>query len=89
MNIQNVLLSLKGASSGGFSRPSPLLWFVAAALVAPFGLLTLGGRQSNNLPWYFWSSVLALLLLVIIVGFLRFTRTSHEAADISINPGRG
>ena len=88
MNIQDVLLSLKRASAGGFSRPSSLFRFVAAALVAPFGLLTLGGRQSNNLPWYFWSSLLALLILVIIVGFLRFTRTPHEAADISISPRR-
>ncbi len=87
MQIQNVLLNLKGASAGGFSRPSPLFWFVAAALVGPFALLTLGGRQSNNLPWYFWAAILLVLLFVISVGFLKFTRPSREA-DISISPGR-
>ena len=88
MHIQTVLLNLKGASAGGFARPSPLLWFVVAALVAPFALLTLGGSQANNLPWYFWAVILLLLLMVVCVGFLRFTRTSREAEDISISPER-
>ena len=88
MLIQNVLQNLKTASAGGFSHPSPLLWFVVAALAAPFALLTLWGSQANNLPWFFWAAILLLLLMVICVGFLRFTRTSHEAEDISISPDR-
>jgi hypothetical protein len=88
MRNKKNLLNLKVASAGGFSRPSPLFWFVAAALVAPFALLTLGGSQSNNLPWYFWATILLLLLVVICIGFLRFTREPREAEDISIRPGR-
>jgi len=51
-----------------------------------FALLTIGGSQANNLPWYCWVAILSALLTVIIVGFLRFTRESHEAEDISISP---
>lgn len=88
MQIQSVLLNLKAASAGAFARPAPLFRFVAAALVGPFVLLTIGGRLSNNLPWYFWTATLLLLLIVISIGFLRFTRESHEAEEISISPDR-
>ncbi len=88
MQIQNVLLNLKRASAGGFSRPAPLVWFVAAALIGPFALLTFGGTQSSNLPWYFWAAILLVFLAVICVGFLRFTRESHEAKGMSISPDR-
>jgi ABC-type multidrug transport system permease subunit len=88
MHRQDFFRNLKATSAGGFARPSPLLWFIAAALVAPVALLTLGGSQSNNLPWYFWGAILLLLLLVICIGFLRFTRPSNQAEDISISPDR-
>ena len=88
MRIQDVAPRLKAASAGAFARPAPLFRFVAAALVLPFLLLTIGGRESNNLPWYFWAGILLLLIVVICVGFLRFTRESHEASDISISPDR-
>src|SRR2546425_4044350 len=88
MHYKTNLLNLKVASAGGFSRPSPLFWFVAAALIGPFALLTLGGSQSNNLPWYFWLAMLLMLFLVICIGFLRFTRERREAEDISISPNR-
>jgi hypothetical protein len=88
MQIQRDLLKLKAASAGAFERPAPLFQFVAAALVLPVILLTIGGSQSNDLPWKFWATILLLLLAVICVGFLRFTRESHEAEDISISPDR-
>jgi hypothetical protein len=88
MQIQRVFLNLKAVSTGAFDPAAPLLRFVAAALVAPFILLTIGGRQSNNLPWYFWATILLMLLAVVCVGYLRFTRDPHEAEDISIRPGR-
>jgi hypothetical protein len=88
MQTQKILLNVKAASAGAFERPAPLFKFVAAALVGPFILLTIGGRQSNNLPWYFWATILLMLLAVICIGFLRFTRESHEAEDISISPDR-
>ncbi|HEX5733611.1 MAG TPA: hypothetical protein VF131_12320 [Blastocatellia bacterium] len=88
MNIQNVLLNLKAVSAGAFARPALIFWFVAIAVVGPFVLLTIGGREANDLPWYFWALAMLLLALVITVGFLRFTRKPHEAEDISINPDR-
>lgn len=84
MHIQDVLLKLK--ATGVFARPASLICFVAAAVVTPFVLLTVGGSESNNLPWYFWALVPLLLLVVISVGYLKFTRESHEAKDISIRP---
>ena len=89
MQIQRALLNLKAASAGAFERPAPLFQFVAAALVLPFILLTIGGSQSNDLPWQFWATILLMFLAVICVGFLRFTRESHEAEDVSISPDRG
>lgn len=88
MNIKNLLLNLKADSDDGFTRPIPIFWFVTIALVAPFFLLTTGGKESNNLPWYFWSILLMLMLTVISAGFLRFTRESRKAVDISISPDR-
>lgn len=88
MNIRNVLLNLKADSDGGLTRPAPIFWFVAVALVAPFLLLTVSGRESNNLPWYFWTIILLLLVTVISAGFLMFTRESRKAEDISISPDR-
>ena len=83
---QDVLLNLKADSAGAFARPLPLFWFVATAVVGPFVLLTIGGRESNNLPWSFWAIVPLLALLVICVGFLRFMRESRDAEANSITP---
>lgn len=88
MKIQKSLLNLKASSAGGFARPAPFFWFVGAALIGPFALLTIGGSQSHNLPWYFWAAILTMLLAVICVGFLRYARESHEARDVSISPDR-
>lgn len=88
MQIQRVLLNLKTASAGAFERPAALFRFVLAALVGPFILLTIGGSQSNNLPWSFWATILLMLSMVICVGFLRFTREYRDADNISISPGR-
>jgi len=87
MQTQKTFLKVKAASAGALERPASLFKFVAAALVGPFILLTIGGSQSSNLPWYFGATMLLMLLAVICVGFLRFARESHE--DISISPDRG
>ena len=86
--FKDALLNLKASSVGGFARPAPFFWFIGAALIGPFALLTIGGSQSNNLPWYFWAAILLMLLAVLCVGYLRFTRESHEAQDVSISPDR-
>ena len=46
MQTKKILLRLKAASAGAFERPAPLFKFVAAALVGPFILLTIGGSRS-------------------------------------------
>jgi hypothetical protein len=88
MYIQDVVLRLKAAFDGAFARPKPLLWFIAGALAGPFMLLTAGGREANNLPWYVWTTVPVLLLMVVSVGFFRFARASRVAECISISPDR-
>jgi len=88
MQIQRTLPNLKASAAGAFDRPAFLVRFVAVALIGPFALLTIGGGQSNNFPWYFWTMILLMLLLVICVGFLRFTHDSREAEEISISPDR-
>jgi len=89
MQTQQILLKVKAVSAGAFERPAALLKFVAIALVAPFILLTIGGSQANNLPWYFWAAMITLLVTVISIGYVRFARGSNDGEDISINPDRG
>lgn len=88
MQTQNVYVNLKAAFAGAFAHPAPLFRFVVAALGLPFLLVTIGGSLSNNLPWSFWAATLSLFVVVMCIGFLRFTRESHEAEDISISPDR-
>ena len=61
------------------------------AIVGPFVLLAIGGRDPNrpdqpNLPWYFLAIVLILVLVIVGVGFVLFTRESHYDEEISISP---
>jgi hypothetical protein len=82
MSMQALLLKVKAASN---TRTVALLGIIAAVTM-PFLMLTVGGREANNLPWYVWTIIPLLLLLVIGTGFLMFRRVSHEAEDISIRP---
>ena len=88
MTLQNTLVRLKAASFGAFSHPASIIVFVAVAFIAPLLLVTTGGKEPNQLPWAFWVIVPISVLLVIGIGFLRFTRESHEAASMSISPDR-
>lgn len=79
-------------SEGLFDRVALLLGLIGA-VVGPFVLLTVGGRDPNNpnqpgLPWYFLVIVLVLVLAVVAVGFMMFARQSRESEEISINPER-
>jgi hypothetical protein len=61
------------------------------AIVGPFVLLAIGGRDPNNpnetnLPWYFLVIVLVVVLAIVGAGFLMFTRESRDAEEISISP---
>jgi MFS family permease len=64
---------------------------LVGAIVGPFVLLSIGGHDPSrpdqpNLPWYFLAIVLVLLLVIIGVGFVMFTRESHYEDEISISP---
>jgi type IV secretory pathway VirB2 component (pilin) len=85
MSTQDVLLKLRSASTGSLTRTAALIGIVAA-VAGPFLMLTVGGREANNLPWYIWMIVPLLLLVVVSAGFLAFKRESHDAEDISIRP---
>jgi hypothetical protein len=70
-----------------------LLVGLVGAIVGPFVLLAIGGRDPNNsneanLPWYFLVIVLVIVLAIVGVGFLMFTRESRGAEEISISPDR-
>ncbi|HJQ71084.1 MAG TPA: hypothetical protein VKA70_19065 [Blastocatellia bacterium] len=62
------------------------------AIVGPFLLLSVGGREQGSnqpaLPWYFLGIVLLLVLIIMGVGFFMFTRESHHEEEISISPDR-
>jgi hypothetical protein len=77
---------------GIFDRVALALGLIGA-IVGPFILLAVGGRDPNNpnqpgLPWYFLAIVLVLMLVIIGVGFLLFARVSQEGEEISISPDR-
>ena len=82
MSIQGVALKIKSASG---TRTIALIGIIAA-VAGPFLMLTVGGREANNLPWYIWLIVPAVLFTVVAVGILMFKRESHDAEDISIRP---
>jgi hypothetical protein len=85
MSIQDFVVKLRSVSSNSFTRTAALIG-IAAAVTGPFLMLTVGGREANNLPWYIWTIVPLFLLVVIGGGILMFRRESHDAEDISIRP---
>jgi hypothetical protein len=87
MSIQTVITKLKRSSSISFTRSAALIGIILA-VAGPFLMLTIGGRDANNLPWYIWVIIPMLLISVIALGFLMFRRESNEAQDISISPKR-
>lgn len=85
MSIQDMVLKLRVVSANSYTRTAALVGLIVAVM-GPFLLLTMGGRDSNNLPWYVWVTIPILLMAVIAVGILMFKRDSHDAEDISISP---
>lgn len=81
---------LKVPQEGVFDRIA-LVAGLVGAVVGPFVLLAIGGRDPDNpnapiLPWYFLVIVLVLVLVIVGVGFVLFTRESHYDDEISISP---
>ena len=85
MSIQSTVLKLKSASTSSFTRIAALIGIVAA-VAGPFLMLTIGGREANNLPWYIWIIMPLFLLVVVGGGIFMFRHESHDAEDISIRP---
>lgn len=68
-----------------------LLIGLMGAVIGPFVMFSFEGSDSANaneqyFPWYFLVIVILLVLVIMGVGFLMFTRESHHADDISISP---
>jgi MFS family permease len=68
-----------------------LLIGLVGAVVGPFVLLAVGGNDptnpnQSNLPWYFLVIVILVVLAIVGVGFVLFTRESHYDEEISISP---
>jgi hypothetical protein len=81
---------LKVPQEGNFDRIA-LVAGLVGAVVLPFILLAIGGRDPNTpnvpgLPWYFLVIVLVLVLVIVGAGFVWFTRESHYEDEISISP---
>jgi hypothetical protein len=87
MSNQNIAGKLKSVATGSFARSATLTGIILA-VIGPFVLFTMGGREANRLPWYIWLIISMLLLTVVGAGFLAFKRQSHDAEDISISPDR-
>lgn len=85
MSIQTKMLRFKSFSANSYTRWAGFIGITAAVLV-PFLLLTIGGREASNIPWYVWATVPMLLLLVVAVGVLLFNRRESDSEDISIRP---
>ncbi|HLG17059.1 MAG TPA: hypothetical protein VJH03_21540 [Blastocatellia bacterium] len=94
-----LIATVAGAHIGGyFTVPTEgvldrvlLLLGLVGAVVLPFVMLAVGGRDPSrpdqpNLPWYFLVIVLLLVLGIIGVGFYWFTHESHDPDEISISP---
>ena len=81
---------VKVPHEGIFDRVALVIGLLGA-IVGPFVLLAIGGRDPNrpdqpNLPWYFLVIVLLLVLVIVGVGFVLFTRESRYDEEISISP---
>ncbi|MBI3650490.1 MAG: hypothetical protein HY231_05515 [Acidobacteria bacterium] len=78
---------------GQFDRIA-LLVGLMGAVIGPFVLFSFDGSESESasdqqFPWYFLVFVILLVLVIMGIGFLMFTRETHDADEISINPHKG
>src|SRR5262249_14658826 len=99
--VSGVMVSCLGAyigwhatvpQEGIFDRVALALGLIGA-IVGPFILLAIGGRDPTNpnhpgLPCDFLVVVLLLVLIIIAVGFVLFARESRDSDEISISPER-
>jgi hypothetical protein len=80
---------VQAPQEGQFDRIA-LLVGLMGAVIGPFVMFSFEGSDTattneQQFPWYFLVIVILLVLLIMGVGFLMFTRESHHADDISIS----
>ncbi len=80
MSIEDIAFKLETLSS---TRTAAVIGIIIA-IGGPIAMITFGGSETSNLPWYTWASVSLILLLVIGWGYYLFT-LNHDSNDISIN----
>ena len=84
---------IRTPQEGQFDRIA-LLAGLMGAVIGPFALFSFegnGAEQTNEqqFPWYFLVIVILLVLVIMGIGFLMFTRESHNAEEVSLNPRKG
>ena len=85
MSIQDKVLKLKAMSASSYTRTAAFIG-ITLAVLGPFMLLTTGGREANNMPWYVWMTIPLLLMMVVAVGVLAFNRRKSNSEGLSIRP---
>jgi hypothetical protein len=80
---------VQAPQEGQFDRIA-LLVGLMGAVIGPFVMFSFEGSDTattneQQFPWYFLVIVILLVLVIMGVGFLMFTRESHHADDISIS----
>lgn len=84
MSYKREVTNLRHVSAGAFANPSSAIKLLAA-IIAPAILLYASVRGGGGLPWYLLGLAVIGFLVVLLVGFLMFTRPNREA-EISISP---
>jgi hypothetical protein len=87
MSVQDVMLQFKAASTNSLARAAAFV-AVVVAVAGPYLMLTAGGRDASDLPWYIWIIGPVFLTVVVLGGFLMFNRKPLDAEAISISPER-
>lgn len=83
---------VQAPQEGQFDR-LVLLVGLMSAVIGPFVMFSFEGSNTattneQQFPWYFLVIVILLVLVIMGVGFLMFTRESHHADDISISSSK-
>jgi MFS family permease len=81
---------VQAPQEGQFDRIALLIGLMGA-VIGPFVMFSFEGSDAasaseQQFPWYFLVIVILLVLVIMGVGFLIFTRESRHADEISISP---
>jgi hypothetical protein len=75
----------------GFIDRAALLVGLVGAVVGPFIMVVIAGGEPgaasrSGLPWYVLATIAGVLIAIVGVGYVMFTRESHYEDEISISP---